>query len=88
MLYYNKIHVFFIIYLYHSDIWKLGRDFKEFPACKVVENNCFDCGKFANTVLNRSCRWSLEKLTEYLVSTLITIKQISNDKWKLILFIV
>ncbi|XP_033202442.2 3'-5' exonuclease isoform X1 [Bombus vancouverensis nearcticus] len=57
-----------------NDIWKLGRDFKEFPACKVVENNCIDCGKFANTVLNRSCRWSLEKLTEYLLK-----KKISKD---------
>lgn len=51
----------------YSDVWKLGRDFKEFPAQKVVENNCMDCGTYANQVLKRSCRWSLEKLTAYLV---------------------
>jgi len=48
-------------------VWKLGRDFKEFPAQKVVENNCLDCGVYANRVLKRSCRWSLERLTAYLV---------------------
>ena len=58
-----------ILFLIYSDIWKLGRDFKEFPAQKVVENNCVDSGTFANRVLNRSCRWSLEKLTAYLVSS-------------------
>ncbi|XP_015439582.1 PREDICTED: Werner Syndrome-like exonuclease [Dufourea novaeangliae] len=51
-----------------NDIWKLGRDFKEFPAQKVVESNCLDSGTFANKVLNRSCRWSLEKLTAYLLN--------------------
>lgn len=33
-----------------------------------MQNNCIDCGTFANKVLNRSCRWSLDKLTAYLVS--------------------
>ncbi|XP_031845842.1 WRN RecQ like helicase isoform X2 [Nomia melanderi] len=50
-----------------NDVWKLGRDFKEFPAEKVVENNCMDSGTFANRTFNRSCRWSLEKLTAYLL---------------------
>lgn len=57
-----------------NDVWKLGRDFKEFPAQKVVENNCLDCGTYANRVLKRSCRWSLEKLTAYLLR-----KKISKD---------
>ncbi|XP_076238458.1 WRN RecQ like helicase isoform X3 [Calliopsis andreniformis] len=57
-----------------NDIWKLGRDFKEFPAEKVVQNNCLDCGPFANQVFNRSCRWSLEKLTAYVLK-----KRISKD---------
>ncbi|KAL0115559.1 hypothetical protein PUN28_010820 [Cardiocondyla obscurior] len=57
-----------------NDVWKLGRDFKEFPAQKVVQNNCLDCGTYANRVLKRSCRWSLEKLTAYLLK-----KKISKD---------
>ncbi|XP_011641577.1 Werner Syndrome-like exonuclease isoform X2 [Pogonomyrmex barbatus] len=57
-----------------NDVWKLGRDFKEFPAQKVVENNCLDCGTYANKVLKRSCRWSLERLTAYLLR-----KKISKD---------
>lgn len=57
-----------------NDIWKLGRDFKEFPAQKVVDNNCIDCGVFANKVYKRSCRWSLEKLTAYVLK-----KRISKD---------
>ncbi|XP_011875096.1 PREDICTED: Werner Syndrome-like exonuclease isoform X2 [Vollenhovia emeryi] len=57
-----------------NDVRKLGRDFKEFPAQKVVENNCLDCGPYANQVLNRSCRWSLERLTAYLLK-----KKISKD---------
>ncbi|XP_012252541.2 Werner Syndrome-like exonuclease [Athalia rosae] len=57
-----------------NDVWKLGRDFKDFPAQKVVENNCFDCGKFANETLNRSCRWSMANLTAYLLR-----KEISKD---------
>ncbi|XP_011875097.1 PREDICTED: Werner Syndrome-like exonuclease isoform X3 [Vollenhovia emeryi] len=59
---------------YLFDVRKLGRDFKEFPAQKVVENNCLDCGPYANQVLNRSCRWSLERLTAYLLK-----KKISKD---------
>ncbi|XP_015596181.1 Werner Syndrome-like exonuclease [Cephus cinctus] len=57
-----------------NDVWKLGRDFKEFPAKQVVENNCIDCGPFANSILKRSCRWSLQKLTAYLLQ-----KKISKD---------
>lgn len=53
--------------IFCSDVRKLGRDFKEFPAQKVVENNCLDCGTYTNQVLKRSCRWSLERLTAYLV---------------------
>ncbi|NP_001229367.1 Werner Syndrome-like exonuclease [Nasonia vitripennis] len=57
-----------------NDVWKLTRDFKEFPGQKVVDNNCLDCGPYANSVLNRSCRWSLERLTAYLLK-----KRISKD---------
>ncbi|XP_012532936.1 Werner Syndrome-like exonuclease [Monomorium pharaonis] len=57
-----------------NDVRKLGRDFKEFPAQKVVDNNCLDCGTYANQVLKRSCRWSLEKLTAYLLR-----KKINKD---------
>ncbi|XP_003703189.1 WRN RecQ like helicase [Megachile rotundata] len=65
-----------------NDIWKLGRDFKEFPASKVVENNCIDCGTFANAVLNRSCRWSLQKLTEYVLKKeLDKNPKVRKSKW-------
>ncbi|XP_046421103.1 Werner Syndrome-like exonuclease isoform X1 [Neodiprion fabricii] len=57
-----------------NDVWKLGRDFKEFPSQKVVENNCIDCGTFANATLNRSCRWSMANLTAYVLQ-----KEISKD---------
>ncbi|XP_076238456.1 WRN RecQ like helicase isoform X2 [Calliopsis andreniformis] len=81
----KKLPASFVILLSHpkvklvgvnikNDIWKLGRDFKEFPAEKVVQNNCLDCGPFANQVFNRSCRWSLEKLTAYVLK-----KRISKD---------
>lgn len=90
---FTKLPAAFVILLSHSkvrlvgvniknDIWKLGRDFKDFPASKVVENNCLDCGKFANTVLNRSCRWSLEKLTEYLLKKKINKNpKVRKSKW-------
>ncbi|XP_029048314.1 Werner Syndrome-like exonuclease isoform X3 [Osmia bicornis bicornis] len=65
-----------------NDIWKLGRDFTEFPASKVVENNCIDCGTFANRVLNRSCRWSLEKLTVHLLNkSLDKNSKVRKSKW-------
>ncbi|KOC63487.1 Werner Syndrome-like exonuclease [Habropoda laboriosa] len=74
----KKLPAAFVILLSHpkvrlvgvnikNDIWKLGRDFNEFPASEVVQNNCIDSGTFANRVLNRSCRWSLAKLTAYLL---------------------
>ncbi|KYM83712.1 Werner Syndrome-like exonuclease [Atta colombica] len=65
-----------------NDVWKLGRDFKEFPAQKVVENNCLDCGTYANRVLKRSCRWSLEKLTAYLLKKKISKNpDVRMSKW-------
>ncbi|XP_033230238.1 Werner Syndrome-like exonuclease [Belonocnema kinseyi] len=65
-----------------NDIWKLGRDFTEFPAKKVVENNCFDCGPFANIVYKRSCRWSLERLTAYVLRKKISKNsQVRRSKW-------
>ncbi|XP_011687345.1 PREDICTED: Werner Syndrome-like exonuclease isoform X2 [Wasmannia auropunctata] len=67
---------------YLFDVWKLGRDFKEFPAQKVVENNCLDCGTYANRVLNRSCRWSLERLTAYLLKKKINKDpEVRMSKW-------
>lgn len=52
--------------LFYSDLRKLERDFKEFPAQKIVDN-CLDCGSFANQRLLRSGRWSLERLTTLVV---------------------
>ncbi|XP_076670262.1 WRN RecQ like helicase isoform X3 [Andrena cerasifolii] len=91
----KKLPAAFVILLSHpkvklvgvnikNDIWKLGRDFKEFPAQKVVENNCVDSGTFANRVLNRSCRWSLEKLTAYLLKKRINKNpQVRRSKWQI-----
>ena len=91
----KKLPAAFVILLSHpkvklvgvnikNDIWKLGRDFKEFPAQKVVENNCADSGTFANQVLNRSCRWSLEKLTAYLLKKRINKNsQVRRSKWQI-----
>lgn len=65
-----------------NDVWKLGRDFQEFPAQKVVENNCWDCGTYANRVLKRSCRWSLAKLTAYLLKKRISKNpEVRMSKW-------
>ncbi|EZA46340.1 hypothetical protein DMN91_006758 [Ooceraea biroi] len=65
-----------------NDVWKLGRDFQEFPARKVVENNCWDCGTYANRVLKRSCRWSLAKLTGYLLRKKISKNpEVRMSKW-------
>lgn len=89
----KKLPVAFIEFLCHSkvklvgvnvknDVWKLGRDFKEFPAQKVVENNCLDCGTYTNRVLKRSCRWSLQKLTAYLLKKKIDKNpEVRNSKW-------
>ncbi|XP_011503161.1 PREDICTED: Werner Syndrome-like exonuclease, partial [Ceratosolen solmsi marchali] len=65
-----------------NDIWKLTRDFKEFPGQKVVDNNCLDCGTYANKILKRSCRWSLEKLTAYLLEKHINKDpSVRRSKW-------
>lgn len=89
----KKLPAAFVILLSHpkvklvgvnikNDVWKLGRDFKEFPAQKIVENNCIDSGVFANRVLHRSCRWSLEKLTAYLLKRKIDKnKKIRMSQW-------
>ncbi|XP_076175008.1 WRN RecQ like helicase isoform X2 [Ptiloglossa arizonensis] len=89
----KKLPAAFVILLSHpkvklvgvnikNDIWKLGRDFKEFPAQKVVENNCLDSGPFANRVLNRSCRWSLEKLTAFVLKKRIDKNpKVRMSKW-------
>ncbi|XP_066590383.1 3'-5' exonuclease [Prorops nasuta] len=91
----KKLPVSFIILLSHpkvrlvgvnikNDIWKVGRDFKEFPAEKIVGNNCIDCGVYANRVLSRSCRWSLERLTAYLLKKKINKdKKVRMSKWHL-----
>ncbi|XP_078052541.1 WRN RecQ like helicase isoform X2 [Augochlora pura] len=90
---FRKLPAAFVILLSHpkvklvgvnikNDIWKLGRDFKEFPAQKVVENNCMDSGPFANRVLNRSCRWSLERLTAYVLKKRIDKnKKVRMSQW-------
>ncbi|OAD55802.1 Werner Syndrome-like exonuclease [Eufriesea mexicana] len=90
---FKKLPAAFVILLSHSkvklvgvniknDIWKLGRDFSEFPASEVVKNNCIDSGKFANEVLNRSCRWSLERLTAHLLKKQIDKNpKVRKSKW-------
>ncbi|XP_035719033.1 Werner Syndrome-like exonuclease [Vespa mandarinia] len=91
--YLDKLPAAFVILLSHpkvklvgvnvkNDVWKLGRDFTHFPAGKVVEENCIDCGTYANRVLNRSCRWSLEKLTAYLLKKKICKNpEVRRSKW-------
>ncbi|XP_006624334.2 Werner Syndrome-like exonuclease isoform X1 [Apis dorsata] len=91
----KKLPAAFVVFLSHpkvrlvgvnikNDIWKLGRDFKEFPASKIIENNCIDSGKFANEILNRSCRWSLEKLTAYLLKRKLNKNpKVRKSKWHL-----
>ncbi|XP_076756249.1 WRN RecQ like helicase isoform X2 [Xylocopa sonorina] len=91
----KKLPAAFVILLNHpkvrlvgvnikNDIWKLGRDFSEFPSCDVVKNNCIDSGTFANRVLNRSCRWSLERLTAYLLKKKIDKSpSVRKSKWHL-----
>ncbi|XP_058795255.1 3'-5' exonuclease [Phymastichus coffea] len=65
-----------------NDVWKLSRDFNEFPGQKVVDNNCLDCGPYANKVLNRSVRWSLERLTAYLLKRRINKDpSVRRSKW-------
>ncbi|XP_074116102.1 WRN RecQ like helicase [Cotesia typhae] len=68
-----------------NDCWKLGRDFPEFPAQKVVENNCIDCGPFCNKIYNRSGRWSLQRLTAYLLEKQISKDaKVRNSKWHIL----
>ncbi|KAJ8667160.1 hypothetical protein QAD02_008822 [Eretmocerus hayati] len=65
-----------------NDVWKLTRDFKEFPGQKVVDNNCLDCGPYANVVFGRSGRWSLERLTAYLLKKKIDKNPaVRRSKW-------
>ncbi|KAF7396531.1 hypothetical protein HZH66_007393 [Vespula vulgaris] len=91
--YLKKLPAAFVILLSHpkvklvgvnvkNDIWKLGRDFTDFPAGKVVEENCIECGTYANKILNRSSRWSLEKLTAYLLKKKIDKNpEVRRSKW-------
>ncbi|XP_011312086.1 Werner Syndrome-like exonuclease [Fopius arisanus] len=68
-----------------NDIWKLGRDFKEFPSKQVVDNNCIDCGPFANEIYKRSCRWSLERLTAYILKKKISKDdKVRKSKWHIL----
>ncbi|CAD6215662.1 GSCOCG00000474001-RA-CDS [Cotesia congregata] len=68
-----------------NDCWKLGRDFPEFPAQIVVENNCIDCGPFCNKIYNRSGRWSLQRLTAYLLEKQISKDaKVRNSKWHIL----
>lgn len=86
-IFHEMLRLFMIVNLICcSDVRKLGRDFKEFPSQKVVENNCLDCGPYANQVLKRSCRWSLERLTAYLVITLHFILRYRKSTSKLKLY--
>lgn len=89
----NKLPASFVLLLTHpkvklvgvnikNDIWKLGRDFKDFPAKKVVEENCIDTGTYTNKVLNRFGRWSLERLTAYLLEKQIDKNPVvRKSKW-------
>ncbi|XP_014236746.1 Werner Syndrome-like exonuclease [Trichogramma pretiosum] len=65
-----------------NDVRKLTRDFKEFPGQKVVDDNCLDCGPYANRILDRSGRWSLKRLTEFLLEKSISKDpRVRNSKW-------
>ncbi|XP_014599374.1 PREDICTED: Werner Syndrome-like exonuclease isoform X2 [Polistes canadensis] len=65
-----------------NDVWKLGRDFSEFPAARAVKENCIECGPFANKILNRSCRWSLENLTAYMLKKKIDKNpEVRKSRW-------
>ncbi|XP_015187567.1 PREDICTED: Werner Syndrome-like exonuclease isoform X2 [Polistes dominula] len=65
-----------------NDVRKLGRDFSEFPAEKVVIENCIECGPLANKILNRSCHWSLKNLTAYMLKKKIDKNpEVRNSKW-------
>ncbi|GAB1868581.1 3'-5' exonuclease [Camponotus japonicus] len=64
-----------------NDLRKLERDFKEFPAQKIVDN-CLDCGSFANQRLLRSGRWSLERLTTLVLKKKIDKNpEVRRSKW-------
>ncbi|EFN72228.1 Werner syndrome ATP-dependent helicase [Camponotus floridanus] len=64
-----------------NDLRKLERDFKEFPAQKIVDN-CLDCGPFANQRLLRSGRWSLERLTTLVLKKKIDKNpEVRRSKW-------
>ncbi|KAG8041113.1 hypothetical protein G9C98_002101 [Cotesia typhae] len=53
--------------------------------CKVVENNCIDCGPFCNKIYNRSGRWSLQRLTAYLLEKQISKDaKVRNSKWHIL----
>ncbi|KAK0168200.1 hypothetical protein PV327_002025 [Microctonus hyperodae] len=68
-----------------NDVWKLSRDFPEFPASQVVEKNCIDCGPLTNQVYNRSGRWSLERLTAYILQKKISKDdKVRKSKWHIL----
>ncbi|KAF7993174.1 hypothetical protein HCN44_006234 [Aphidius gifuensis] len=93
---FEKLPLAFILLLSHpkvklvginikNDVWKLSRDFKEFPGQKVVDNNCIDCGPFANQVYKRSCRWSLANLTAYILKKRISKDdKVRKSKWHIL----
>ncbi|KAK2582974.1 hypothetical protein KPH14_009026 [Odynerus spinipes] len=72
----DKLPAAFVVLLTHpkvrlvgvnikNDIWKLGRDFKHFPAKKVVEENCIDCEKKINKNPKvRRSKWHIQPLSE------------------------
>ncbi|KAK0092985.1 hypothetical protein PV326_000176 [Microctonus aethiopoides] len=68
-----------------NDVWKLSRDFPEFPASQVIEKNCIDCGPLTNQVYKRSCRWSLERLTAYILQKKISKNdKVRKSKWHIL----
>ena len=65
----------------NSDFRKLARDFAEVNADELIEK-CVDLGVWCNQVCSTGGRWSLERLTNYIVSNFLYFANI----YKIILY--
>lgn len=59
---YNWYNIFF-----HSDVRKLAKDYPGFNLGLLIDN-CIDLRRLANSVLQCSQTWGMEKLVDYVVS--------------------
>ena len=37
--FYNKVHVFFLVYLFESNLWKIVKKYGRLPYCQILCNN-------------------------------------------------